>query len=138
MRPIRTIFITAVASLALSACSIYQLSMRQGNILSHEAVSQLHDGMTREQVREILGTPLVDNPFNPQRWDYVFYFHAPGDSPEQRTISVTFRDGRVASIKQSGDPNAGANIRNDEQFLRDANPDAVPTQEQQGPRTPQT
>lgn len=118
---------------------MYKLSMRQGNILSPDAVSKLHQGMTREQVKAIMGTPLVDNPFNDHRWDYVFYFQAPGKNPDQRTISVLFQNGRVASIEQTGDPDAGAHIRDNEKFIRDAEPDALPqTPQREAPRTPQT
>lgn len=139
MRLIPAVLATFFLCLALGACSVYKLSMRQGNILSQDAVSKLHQGMTREQVKATMGTPLVDNPFNDHRWDYVFYFQAPGKNPEQRTISVLFQNGRVASIEQTGDPNAGANIRDNEKFIRDAEPDALPqTPQREAPRTPQT
>ena len=58
--------------LLLSACGIvYKQPIYQGNLISQEAVSQLHPGMTPQEVSALLGTPSIADPFQTQRWDYT-------------------------------------------------------------------
>src|SRR5688572_9091823 len=61
------------ALLALGAC-VYRINIQQGNFLDPKALEQLQAGMTRSQVRFLLGTPMVADAFDPDRWDYVYYF----------------------------------------------------------------
>ena len=62
----------------LSGCSswgfpgVYRINVEQGNIVTREMIDQLEPGMNRHQVRYILGTPLIEDPFNPQRWEYLY------------------------------------------------------------------
>lgn len=76
----------------------YRITIQQGNYLTREMVQQLKPGMTREQVRYILGTPLLTDIFHADRWDYVFYRDAPGGKREQRNISVLFEDGKLTRV----------------------------------------
>lgn len=76
----------------------YRITIQQGNYLTREMVQQLKPGMTREQVRYILGTPLLTDIFHADRWDYVFYREAPGGKREQRNISVMFEDGKLTRV----------------------------------------
>jgi len=89
----------------------YRIDVRQGNYVDQEMVAQLKRGMTREQVRFVLGTPLVVDTFRPDRWDYVYLFRPGRGEPQQRAISVFF-DGdkldRVAGDIQAGDPQGAA------------------------------
>ncbi|HET9107832.1 MAG TPA: outer membrane protein assembly factor BamE [Steroidobacteraceae bacterium] len=67
----------ALALLALSfglAGCVYRMDIQQGNYLDGHTVQQLKAGMTRAQVRYLLGTPMVEDIFNRDRWDYVYYF----------------------------------------------------------------
>ncbi len=70
--------ITLLAVLCLSACGfvgfpgVYKIDVEQGNIVTQDMVDQLKPGMSRRQVRFILGTPLVEDPFNQDRWDYPY------------------------------------------------------------------
>ena len=57
----------------LTGC-VYRMDIQQGNYLDGKAVGQLKVGMTRSQVRYLLGTPMVEDVFNNDRWDYVYYF----------------------------------------------------------------
>ena len=59
------------ASLAVSGC-VYRMDIQQGNLLDAEQVDQLETGMTRSQVRFLLGTPMVIDSFDANRWDYVY------------------------------------------------------------------
>lgn len=102
----------------LAACSFgtltdhlnpYRIDVRQGNYVDQEMVAQLRRGMTREQVRFVLGTPLVVDIFRNDRWDYVYLFTKGHGQPEKRIISVFFKDDvleRVAGDVQPGDPQA--------------------------------
>jgi outer membrane protein assembly factor BamE len=76
----------------------YRITIQQGNYVTREMVEQLKPGMTREQVRYILGTPLLTDIFHADRWDYVFYRDAPGGKREQRNFSVIFEDGKLARV----------------------------------------
>lgn len=89
----------------LAACSVpqlitpYRMEIQQGNYISQEMVSQLRPGMTREQVRYVLGTPLLTDIFHADRWDYVFYRDPPGGVREERKIVVIFQDGKLARVE---------------------------------------
>jgi len=74
MRPLRQISSTTAAILLslLTVGCIYRMDVQQGNLLDPEQVDQVEVGMTRSQVRFLLGTPMVIDSFNPDRWDYVY------------------------------------------------------------------
>jgi len=105
-----------LASLAvlLAACSVpripgvtpYKMEIQQGNFVSQDMVAQLKPGMTREQVRFILGTPLVTDIFHAERWDYVYWREASDGKREQRKVAVFFADGKLE--KTEGDVVAAA------------------------------
>ena len=97
--------LTLAALLLLGACSLmpgflqpYRIDIQQGNFVSQEMVSQLKLGMTREQVRALLGTPLLTDIFHADRWDYVYTLDRRGSAREQRHLSVFFEDGRLARL----------------------------------------
>jgi outer membrane protein assembly factor BamE len=79
----------------LSSIKPYRIDIQQGNFLSPEMVAQLRKGMTREQVRFVLGTPLVTDIFHGDRWDYVFYRELGNGTKEQRRLSVFFEDNKL-------------------------------------------
>lgn len=74
----------------LGSLKPYRIDIQQGNYLSQDMVSQLKKGMTREQVRFVLGTPLVTDIFHADRWDYVYYRELQNGKTEQRKVSVFF------------------------------------------------
>jgi outer membrane protein assembly factor BamE len=88
----------------------YRQDIRQGNFVTQEMVSQLKPGMAREQVRYVLGTPLLTDPFHGNRWDYLYrYDSGKGDAVQQRRLSVYFEDNvlaRVGGDTVVADPNA--------------------------------
>ena len=86
----------------------YRMVIQQGNFISQEMVSQLKPGMTREQVRFILGTPLVTDIFHADRWDYVFYREMPNGKREQRNLSVVFENSKLARVLGDLMPTEGA------------------------------
>ena len=98
-----------IAALALAACSgvpvlpgftPYRMEIQQGNYVSQDMASKLKPGMTRDQVRFVLGTPLVADVFHADRWDYVFMREPEGGGRVQhRRLSVFFRDGKLARVQ---------------------------------------
>jgi outer membrane protein assembly factor BamE len=86
--------------------SPYRIEIPQGNYVDQAMVEQVREGMTREQVRFALGTPLLVDPFRPDRWDYVFRFQHPNGTADLRRATVLFADGRVTSVEAIGLPTA--------------------------------
>ena len=77
----------------------YRMVIQQGNFISQEMVAQLKPGMSKEQVRLALGTPLLNDIFHADRWDYVYYREPQGGGArEQRKLSVHFNDGKLARL----------------------------------------
>lgn len=76
----------------------YRTDLPQGNYLTREQVDQVHPGMSQDQVRFILGTPLLGHVFHTDRWDYVFMFKHPSGRTELRHVTVHFDKDQVASI----------------------------------------
>ncbi len=76
----------------------YRMVIQQGNFISQEMVAQLKPGMTKEQVRFVLGTPLVTDIFHADRWDYVFFREAADGKREQRNLSVVFENSKLARV----------------------------------------
>jgi outer membrane protein assembly factor BamE len=81
-----------ILSVLLSGCMLtaHKIEMQQGNYVDQEMIGKLKPGMTRSQVRFILGTPLVADVFHPDRWDYIYLTGEAGDVRRQRRITVTF------------------------------------------------
>jgi outer membrane protein assembly factor BamE len=75
---------------ALNAITPYKIEVVQGNFVSKEQVAQLKPGITRQQVREVLGTSLLTDVFHSNRWDYVFTIKRQGVDPQQRRLTVFF------------------------------------------------
>jgi len=73
-----------------NAITPYRVEVVQGNFVSREQVEALKPGMSRQQVRDILGTPLVTSVFHSNRWDYVFTIKRQGVEPQQRRLAVFF------------------------------------------------
>ncbi len=87
----------------------YRMEIQQGNFVSQEMVSQLKPGMTKEQVRFVMGTPLITDSFHANRWDYVFRRQrANSKELEQRNIAVFFEDGKLKRVDGDVTPAAVA------------------------------
>ncbi len=110
-RRMRGTLIAAASMTILAGCSTYnsvtqsvaqhitpyRITVVQGNFVSAEAASQMKIGMSRDQVKALLGTPLLADMFHADRWDYIFYFKRGSTSVvQQRDFVVTFAGDRVA------------------------------------------
>ncbi len=94
-RRVAVALLAIAATLFVSACSlprVYRLTVQQGNVITQEMVDSLKPSMTREQVAYIMGEPVIRNPFDDSRWDYVYTFRVPGYVDEQVKMSLFFVD----------------------------------------------
>lgn len=69
----------------------YRIDVLQGNVVTREQAQALRPGLPREQVRGLLGSPLLASVFHADRWDYVFSFKRQGQAPQHRRVSVFFK-----------------------------------------------
>lgn len=76
----------------------YRIEIQQGNYVSQDMVAQLKPGMSKEQVRLVLGTPLLTDVFHADRWDYVYWRERQGEKREQRKLTVFFEDGKLTRL----------------------------------------
>ncbi len=76
----------------------YRIDIVQGNAVTREQAAQVRPGMTRLQVRDVLGTPLVTDPFHADRWDYIFTLRRPKAEPQRRHVVVWFEGDAVQRI----------------------------------------
>ena len=92
----------AAILLGLTAAGcVYRVNIPQGNYLEAKMLEQVQIGMTRSQVRYVLGTPMISDPFHPDQWDYLYYFKD-GKSRvvDTRLVVVYFVDEKVARIER--------------------------------------
>jgi outer membrane protein assembly factor BamE len=98
MRPILALLLAS--PLALAAGCVYRMEIQQGNYVSQESASQLKLGMTKDQVRFVLGTALLVDIFHEDRWDYVYWRQrANSREVEERRFTLLFRDGTLNRIE---------------------------------------
>ena len=92
--------------LATSGCAlIYEQDVQQGNVINDDMLNNLEQGMSKTEVQYYIGTPLIEDPFHANRWDYYYTFHAGGEnSRDHRIITLLFDDqGRLADITGSAE-----------------------------------
>jgi len=77
----------------------HRIDIVQGNAITAEQAALVRPGLTRLQVREILGTPLIADPFHANRWDYVFVLRRPNTDVQRRSVVVFFDGDRVQSLE---------------------------------------
>src|SRR5512139_932948 len=77
----------------------YRMEIVQGNVITSEQVARVRPGMSREQVRELLGTPLLASLFHAERWDYVFTIRRQGAEPQRRSVVVWFKGDALDRIE---------------------------------------
>jgi len=82
----------------------YRPDVHQGNIITKEMVEQLRQGMTREQVRFMLGTPLLTSEFHKDRWDYAYYLNPRKGEVQNRRLTILFKDNKLDSFRSDEMP----------------------------------
>lgn len=104
-RPSQRVLLLALSVLApmLASGCVYRMAVQQGNYLDAKQIEQLQTGMTRAQVRFVLGTPMLPEAFSRDRWDYVYYLKMGRlKQPQQRRLSIYFEDDKVDRIERAG------------------------------------
>jgi outer membrane protein assembly factor BamE len=76
----------------------YRIDIVQGNVVTREQIALLKPGMSRSQVRDAIGSPLLTDAFHADRWDYIFTIRRPGTEPQRRSVIVYFEGEGVKSI----------------------------------------
>lgn len=111
--PLRCVALLGLAGLAacqslqssdsfLGVITPYKVEVVQGNVVTREQAEAVKPGMNRAQIRDVLGTPLLADPFHADRWDYVFTIRRQGAEPQAHTVVVRFEGDRFQSIDTGG------------------------------------
>lgn len=93
--------LAAVVATSCTLPRVYRLTVQQGNVITQEMVDSLKPGMTHEQVAYVMGEPVIKNPFDQSRWDYVYTLRVPRFVNDQVRLSLFFVDGALSHF--SGD-----------------------------------
>src|SRR5262245_859283 len=101
-----------VASALLAGCGLpralgiapYRIEVQQGNYISQDMVDQLKEGMSKDQVRQIMGTPLLADIFHGERWDYIYSRETSDGKKEKRQLAVYFQDGKLLRVDGEAAP----------------------------------
>jgi len=103
----RSLFLALSACLSMSACSyvvdnlpgIYRLEIQQGNIIDQAMVDQLRPGMSKRQILYIMGSPMLDDYFHRNRWEYVYYEKKGNADPQEKRLALFFNNDSLAGIQ---------------------------------------
>jgi outer membrane protein assembly factor BamE len=99
----KSVFLAAALALLIgSSGCVYRVNISQGNIVEEEDLDQVETGMTRNQVRFLLGTPMIEDPFHQDRWDYVYYVKiGRNDASGKRWVTILFDGDSVTEIQRN-------------------------------------
>jgi outer membrane protein assembly factor BamE len=106
------VLLVALAAVTLSGCASlqasdnllgvitpYRIEVVQGNVVTQEQIARVQPGLTRAQVRDIMGSPLLTDPFHADRWDYVFTIRRQGAEPQRRAVMLLFDGDKLKSVE---------------------------------------
>lgn len=119
MQKISFIFITSLLVSSISGCSnfkfpwVYQLRIQQGSYIEQDMINQLEKGMSKSQVQYVMGTPIIQDTFNTDRWDYYFNIKRGGDTIKEYHYIMQFEDSKLLSW--NGTYETTADIKKQEQ-----------------------
>ena len=84
----------------VTGCSIYKMEIQQGNAISNVAVQQLKPGMSKAEVSSLLGSPLMQDNFRSNRWDYLYYT-AHGEAPSSiQNLTLIFKNEQLFQVSK--------------------------------------
>lgn len=107
------LLLLAAALLALCSCSfpgVYKLDIQQGNIITQDRIDQLRPGMSKRQVRFLMGTPLLVDSFNENRWDYFYSLRNNDDAYSKERLSMYFVEDQLHHMQGNFRPVANADV----------------------------
>ena len=99
IRPIAALAVALALATILTSCAlprVYKVTVQQGNVITQQMVDRLKPGMTQEQVAYVMGEPVIKNPFDQDRWDYVYTLRVPGVVNDRMKMSLFFTDGLLS------------------------------------------
>ena len=108
---------------------LHKIDIQQGNVIDQKMLNKLSPGMDKKQVKYIMGTPVIIDPFHNERWEYIYSFQKGGKVREQRHITLHFESGKLAHI--SGDIEVSNIPRRKEEIITEDNVITVPESEQE-------
>lgn len=97
--------VTLIVIAALGACStlkfpgVHRITIQQGNVITQTMIDKLKPGMTKSQVRFVLGNPLIEDPLSQERWDYVYSVQIRGGDPIRKKLILHFVEGRLSHFE---------------------------------------
>jgi outer membrane protein assembly factor BamE len=91
-----------IALTVVSGC-VYKRDLPQGNYITEGMVQQLQPGMSRSQVVNVMGRPLLEAPFDANQWDYVFRLDEAYGAVQQRRVTLTFDGEQLVNVQREGD-----------------------------------
>lgn len=104
----KTLLTSVLLAVVLAGCSSwnpishlhpYRIDIQQGNMVTQDMIDKLKPGMSPSQVRFVMGTPLIVDPFHKERWDYVYMMQKDGKVVEQRHITVVFENDKLKGLE---------------------------------------
>lgn len=117
-------FVVLFTTPFLNACTylkfpgVYRIAVQQGNIIEQKKVDQLKVGMTKRQVQFVMGTPLVNDVFTHDRWDYVYQLRRGEKTLRQRRFTVYFEDDKLVSFDGDYEPNSTKKV--EDNYIEDS------------------
>ena len=99
----------------------YRIDIVQGNVITREQAAAVRAGMARAQVRDVLGSPLLTDPFHVDRWDYVFTIRRQGSKPQERHVVAYFQGERLDRLDTGGD------LPSEQEFVASIDPFRAPS-----------
>jgi len=108
---------------------LHKIDIQQGNVIDQKMLNKLTPGMNKKQVKFIMGTPVLIDPFHSERWEYIYSFQEGGQVREQRHITLHFENGKLAYI--SGDIEVSNIPRQKEEIITEDNAIIVPESDQE-------
>jgi outer membrane protein assembly factor BamE len=107
MKIICTVLALAMLVVAIPACTYltpYKIEIQQGHVLDDAELAKLKRGMSRNQVAQVLGTPLLTDVFHGERWDYIHYVRKRGRMTAQKKLTLIFAEDKLARLEGDGAP----------------------------------
>ena len=116
--------VAAVAGGPLTGCSylkfpgVYRIAVQQGNIIDQKKVDQLKVGMSKRQVQYVMGTPLLNDAFHENRWDYIYQIRLGDKTLRERRFTIFFTDDQLVRYDGDYEPNAETPV--EDTYIEDA------------------
>ena len=102
MRTLKHILLLTAITLAIVGCSrslwLYQVNIEQGNVITQERVNQLHSGMSKHEVEDVMGEPVLAEIFSRNRWNYVYTQQRNGRKVQKKKVTLLFNGDRVTKV----------------------------------------